>query len=78
MSTGPLLDRLLAHIAKAHAGRVTRRVLRAIENATATQTDYLRRLVDVNTDSDFGREHHFGAVSNYADFAKNVPIRNYR
>lgn len=78
MPAGPFLDRLFARIAKAHAGRATRRVFRAIANATATQTEYLRRLVAANMHSDFGREHHFGSVTSYSDFVGNVPIRNYQ
>lgn len=77
MSAGAFFDRLLARIAKAHAGRVTRRVFQAIEDATATQDAYLRRLVSRNAESDFGREHHFGAISGYADFVANVPVRSY-
>ena len=60
-----------------HVSSQARRFFEAAERATAVQDDLLARLLARHADSDFGREHHFDKIRNYADFKANVPIRSY-
>lgn len=73
----PFLDRIVARIAKAHAAGTTRRFLRAVQNANQTQDALLASILRPAADSAFGREHGFGSVRGYRDFAARVPVRGY-
>jgi len=70
-------DRILGALAAAHASGVRRSFLRAVRRATQTQANFLSRLLLERRDTRFGREHGFLGVSDYAAFARQVPIRNY-
>ncbi len=70
-------DRLLARVAKVHAGRVFARFMRDAERATSVQERLLDSLIKANASSDYGREHGFGSIRGYADFARQVPITRY-
>jgi len=72
-----MIDYLLATVAKAHARHVLRGFLRATRRATRTQTRVLMGKLRRNAESDFGREHKFGTIRTYADFAERVPILRY-
>jgi len=77
MSRKSLLDRLTFHLVKLHLGRTAGRFLEALADAVATQDRLLRKCVARVAESDFGRDHHFGRIRNYADFVSNVPIQSY-
>src|SRR5687768_2319775 len=49
----------------------------AINDPREAQLGILQRLIRRNSASAFGREHGFGSIHNYDDFAKRVPIRSY-
>jgi hypothetical protein len=58
-----------------------RRQLNAFEAAThhpqEVQEALLRRILTHQTDTDFGRDHHFGAIGTPEDFRHNVPVAPY-
>ena len=43
----------------------------------AMQREVLARLVDKAKDTEYGRNHLFGAVKNYDDFVRNTPLNSY-
>jgi len=59
----------------------SRRLARAFLDDTLHAGDVQRRrlleIVARNTDSDFGRDHHFAEIKSPADFRKRVPVRGY-
>jgi hypothetical protein len=72
-----LIDHFLARFARIHAERTSRRFLRAVADANATQVGLLREIIRAGRASGFGREHHFDRTCDYKHFAANVPIRSY-
>jgi hypothetical protein len=50
---------------------------RALNRPAETQQNLLRRLVENNATSAYGRTHHFGAINNYEDFTRRVPLVDY-
>ena len=77
MNHRSLIDSVAARLAAWHAGRLTRQFFRAVDRAGATQKRLLAELVSAGAESDFGRQHGFGRVRSYADFAAQVPIQTY-
>jgi len=61
--------------------RPVRRHLNAFEAAThhpqQVQEDLLRHIVARHADTDFGREHGFGAIRTAADFRRRLPVAGY-
>lgn len=41
------------------------------------QDKILKSMLHSGSDSSFGKEHNFGKINSYSDFAKNIPIRDY-
>ncbi len=58
-----------------------RRKLRHFEtaclNPEAVQTALLHQILRKQTDTGFGRDHHFGTIRTIADFRNNVPVAPY-
>lgn len=58
-----------------------RKRLAAFELAThaprQVQEELLRRLLARQADTDFGKQHHFGAIATIADFRKHLPVASY-
>jgi hypothetical protein len=58
-----------------------RRRLRAFEEAThhpeRVQQELLRRILDQQAATTFGKDHHFAAIRAFDDFRKAVPVRGY-
>lgn len=58
-----------------------RRQLRQFEVACQTpeavQTELLLRILRTQADTQFGRDHRFGAITSVADFRNNVPVAPY-
>ncbi len=42
-----------------------------------TQEAVFNSLISAARNTQFGRDHHFGAIRSYEDFAKQVPVRDY-
>src|SRR5579871_2281695 len=59
----------------------TRRRIRAFNAACADprqmQEELLRSILALQTDTGFGRDHHFAEVRTVADFRRNVPVAPY-
>lgn len=49
----------------------------ASENPREAQEDKLKRLIESNKDSQFGRDHNFGAIKTVADYQAAVPVQDY-
>src|SRR5262245_49167837 len=43
----------------------------------ATQQQTLRRLLDLNTGSEFARQHHFSEIRDAAGFRQRIPVADY-
>ena len=52
-------------------------LLRAIKDPARAQTALLRRLLQRNADTAFGRKHGFDRISTVQDYTAAVPIRDY-
>ena len=52
-------------------------LLRAIKDPAQAQTALLRRLLQRNADTAFGRKHGFAGISTVQDYAAAVPISDY-
>jgi GH3 auxin-responsive promoter len=76
MPTG-LKNNLLARLARLHAHRAYKQLVRDAQNATAVQDRLLLSLIRPNARSGFGKAHGFASIRSYADFVKSVPICTY-
>jgi len=62
----------------AHAAADEHRTFReSLGNPRTTQLVQLRAIIDANRDSEFGREHTFGAIGDIDEFRAKVPICTY-
>ena len=77
MGTGKTLDKVMAYAARAHARRVLNRLLNATQEATLLQERVLLQHIRRNAASAYGADHGFDFITNYADFARQVPISTY-
>ena len=50
---------------------------RALKNPAAIQQSILQQYIAANSETVFGRAHHFNTIKTYSDFARRVPIRSY-
>ena len=46
-------------------------------NAVNTQNKLLLSLIIQAKNTRFGKDHHFDKITNYADWKRNVPVRDY-
>jgi hypothetical protein len=72
-----VINSLLATLARVHAATITRRFLKAVDGATATQDRLLAGLLADNAGSALGRDNGFARIRNYADYATALPVRTY-
>ena len=72
-----LLDRVKLAIARAHAGRHTRRFYAAVKNARAVQDRLFRELITDNPGGDYPERLGLASFRHYDDFARGVPIQRY-
>jgi hypothetical protein len=49
----------------------------ACQNPEAVQTELLLRILRTQTDTQFGRDHKFAAITSVSDFRNNVPVAPY-
>jgi len=47
------------------------------KNAVKVQNTLLFSLVNQAKNTQFGKDHNFSEISNYSDFKKNIPVRDY-
>jgi len=75
-----LLRTILRPVARAagwHARRQTRAFLAAHQRTQQVQDRLLKALLAAHAPSEFGRDHDFGRLRSYEDFAAAVPVGNY-
>jgi hypothetical protein len=58
-------------------GRSRRRFERAMRSCEAAQSARLQQLIAANTDTAYGRAHHFGAIRSVGTWQDRVPIVEY-
>ncbi|MFD2602348.1 GH3 family domain-containing protein [Flavobacterium suzhouense] len=63
--------------AKIFASIIHNRNQKWISNPVATQQKVFESLLATAKETQFGKDHNFGQISSYTDFAKNVPVRDY-
>ncbi|SHM10817.1 GH3 auxin-responsive promoter family protein [Mucilaginibacter sp. OK098] len=68
---------LKAALSKPFAVIVNSRLNKLRKNAVALQQKTFEQLLSKAKDTAFGKDHHFEQISNYDDFKKNIPIRDY-
>ncbi|MDY7009201.1 MAG: GH3 auxin-responsive promoter family protein [Planctomycetota bacterium] len=77
MSLARILLRPAARIAGMRASRQARAFMDSHRHTRRVQESLLDRLIKAASDSEFGREHNFGRIRSYEDFASAVPIGDY-
>jgi hypothetical protein len=68
---------LKAALSKVFAWYVNKQLDTIRHNAVALQQRTFSNLVDIAKNTAFGKDHHFGEITSYEDFKKNVPVRDY-
>lgn len=64
-------------LAKPFASYVHRSVQKGMLTALEDQESILKELLKTGRQTEFGKEHHFHSISNYEEYRKAVPIRDY-
>lgn len=64
-------------LAKPFASIVARKVRAETKHALQHQDAILTALIKKAGNTAFGRDHHFASIRTYADFKKQVPVRDY-
>ena len=63
--------------AKIFAKRIRKKINKWASDPVGTQERVFRDLIKTAQNTSFGQDHDFKNINNYADFAKQVPIRDY-
>ncbi|HMZ45708.1 MAG TPA: GH3 auxin-responsive promoter family protein [Chitinophagaceae bacterium] len=64
-------------LAKPFAAIVSKQVKKSIQNAVVDQKSIFTSLIKTAKNTQFGNDHFFKDINNYATFANAVPIRDY-
>jgi hypothetical protein len=68
---------LKAALSKVFAWYVNKQLDTIRHNAVALQQKTFSNLINDAKNTAFGTDHHFGEITSYEDFKKNVPVRDY-
>ncbi|WP_299466369.1 GH3 auxin-responsive promoter family protein [Mucilaginibacter sp.] len=68
---------LKAALSKVFAWYVNKQLNTIRHNAVALQQKTFSNLINDAKNTAFGTDHHFGEITSYEDFKKNVPVRDY-
>ena len=68
---------LKSFFAKIYAGIVSRQVYSWAQDPINTQNKVFKELISQASKTKFGRDHKFVTISNYQDYKKLVPVRDY-
>ncbi|HEX8563965.1 MAG TPA: GH3 auxin-responsive promoter family protein [Flavobacterium sp.] len=63
--------------AKVFAKTIYRKTQKWANNPVATQQKIFSKLIKTAAATQFGKDHNFQDIQSYADFAKQVPVRDY-
>ncbi len=69
--------KIKSFLAKPYATYTYKQIRKSMLTAPADQENVFQALIKTGLKTDFGKEHKFTDIKNYADFVKNVPIREY-
>src|SRR5215207_4949411 len=78
--TRAVLRYLLGRVGKVLATPIRRRLFafdRITHDPRAVQDALLKRILETQADTGFGRDHHFGEIKTLEDFRRNVPVAGY-
>ena len=64
-------------LARPFAGYIYNKIKKGMDTAIEDQESIFKQLIKVGKSTTFGKDHQFSGISTYADFVKNVPIRDY-
>lgn len=64
-------------IAKYYAAYLIKKRKKWLENPAETQRHVLSKLINGAKETAFGKDHHFGEITNYESFKQRVPISDY-
>ena len=64
-------------IASPFAQLTARNIDRASRDAIDLQFKIFKNLIEIGTNTLFGKDHNFRGIKTYTDFTKNVPLRDY-
>ena len=64
-------------LARPFAGYIYNKIKKGMDTAVEDQESILKHLIKVGKSTSFGKDHGFSSISSYADFVKQVPIRDY-
>lgn len=68
---------LKAFAARIFAKRIAQKTSKWVNNPIVAQETVFKELIAQAANTQFGKDHNFGSISSYNDFAKQVPIRDY-
>ncbi|GLU43217.1 GH3 auxin-responsive promoter family protein [Allomuricauda sp. NBRC 101325] len=68
---------LKAFAARIFAKRIAQKTFKWVNNPIEAQERVFKELIAEAAKTQFGKDHNFQSISNYDDFAKQVPIRDY-
>tara|TARA_R110002073_G_scaffold279026_1_gene443091 strand:+ start:369945 stop:371438 length:1494 start_codon:yes stop_codon:yes gene_type:complete len=63
--------------AKPIAKRIQKRIYKWAKNPVQTQEKVFKQLIKQASNTQFGKDHQFASIQSYADFKKQVPVRDY-
>ncbi|WP_163398646.1 GH3 auxin-responsive promoter family protein [Flavobacterium fluviatile] len=63
--------------AKIFARKIYKQTLSWSDKPVETQLRVFKNLIESAKATEFGKDHHFGAITTIEDFKKNVPVRDY-
>lgn len=64
-------------LARPFAGYIYNKIKKGMDTAIEDQESIFKQLIKVGKSTTFGKDHQFSGISSYADFVKNVAIRDY-
>ncbi len=64
-------------LAKLYAKKIAKDIQKWMDNPIKTQEKVFQNLIAHAKETDFGKDHHFEQIKTYADFVKQVPVRDY-
>jgi len=64
-------------LARPFAGYIYNKIKKGMDTAVEDQESILKHLIKVGKSTSFGKDHGFSSISSYADFVRQVPIRDY-
>jgi len=68
---------LKAFFAKQFAAIIHNKTQKWANNPVATQQKVFEQLLAEAKNTQFGKDHHFSEIKTFADFTRNVPVRDY-